>query len=329
MQPRANYITPTGLAALKARYDHLLGTERPETVAVVSWAAGNGDRSENGDYLYGRKRMREIDRELAHLARRMKAAKVVDPARQPDRARVWFGATVTIAPIDDDGSDDNHRTVTLVGDDEQDPKADRIGWSAPIARATRRRGRRPQDRSPAGGREGVGSGCDFLPRGHVSRYPVRMRRVLIAVGLVCLAAPLAAKDSLGVFDDWGAFRDPGVPRCYAIAAADGSQGYADVGTWPRQGVRGQVHFRLSRPLAVTPRLSLSLGGTRYELTGGGVDAWAKDKQADAAIVAAMRSADSLSVTASDSSGRRFTDRYSLKGAATAMDAATVGCARVR
>jgi transcription elongation factor GreB len=132
MEPRANYITPAGLAALKARYDHLLGSERPEIVAVVSWAAGNGDRSENGDYLYGRKRMREIDRELAHLARRMKAAKVVDPSRQPDRERVWFGATVTIAD-----EDDNRRTVTLVGDDEQDTARNRIGWSAPIARALR------------------------------------------------------------------------------------------------------------------------------------------------------------------------------------------------
>jgi transcription elongation factor GreB len=132
MEPRANYITPAGLAALKARYDHLLGTERPEVVAIVSWAAGNGDRSENGDYLYGRKRMREIDRELAHLARRMKAAKVVEPSSQPDRARVWFGATVTIAD-----EDDNRRVVTLVGDDEQDPSANLIGWSAPIARALR------------------------------------------------------------------------------------------------------------------------------------------------------------------------------------------------
>lgn len=132
MEPRANYITPAGLAALRARYDHLLGTERPEIVAIVSWAAGNGDRSENGDYLYGRKRMREIDRELAHLARRMKAAKVVDPAQQPDPARVWFGATVTIAD-----EEDNRRVLTLVGDDEQDASADRIGWSAPIARALR------------------------------------------------------------------------------------------------------------------------------------------------------------------------------------------------
>ena len=132
MTPAENPITPTGLAALKARYDHLLGTERPETVAIVSWAAGNGDRSENGDYIYGRKRMREIDRELAHLAKRMKAAKVIDPAQAADRAHAWFGATVTIAD-----EDDNERTLTLIGDDEQDASAGRIGWSAPIARALR------------------------------------------------------------------------------------------------------------------------------------------------------------------------------------------------
>ena len=80
MTPKSNPVTPSGYAAMKARYDHLLGTERPEIVEIVSWAAGNGDRSENGDYLYGRKRMREIDRELAHLARRLKAARVIDPA---------------------------------------------------------------------------------------------------------------------------------------------------------------------------------------------------------------------------------------------------------
>ena len=132
MKPDGPPITPTGLAALRARYDHLLGTERPAIVEVVSWAAGNGDRSENGDYLYGRKRMREIDRELAHLARRMKALRIIDPARQEDRARVWFGATVTIAD-----EDDTRRTLTLVGDDEQDASACLIGWSAPMARALR------------------------------------------------------------------------------------------------------------------------------------------------------------------------------------------------
>jgi hypothetical protein len=148
--------------------------------------------------------------------------------------------------------------------------------------------------------------------------------------LLLLAAPLAAKDSLGVFQDWGAFRDPAEPRCYAIAEALGGAGsYADVGTWPRKGVRGQVHFRLSRELSTAPRLSLLLGGTRYALTGGGADAWAPDKRIDAAIVAAMRSADGMSVSGVDKSGRRFSDRFSLKGAATAMDAATVGCAKVR
>ena len=125
-------ITPQGMAALKARYDQLLGKERPEIVEIVSWAAGNGDRSENGDYLYGRKRMREIDRELAYLARRMKALRVVDPANQPDRSRVFFGATVELAD-----EDDARQTVTLVGDDEQDAGAGRIGWNSPMAKALR------------------------------------------------------------------------------------------------------------------------------------------------------------------------------------------------
>jgi transcription elongation factor GreB len=129
---RPNHITPAGYAALKARYDHLLGVERPAIVEIVSWAAGNGDRSENGDYLYGRKRMREIDRELNRLARKMKAAKVIDPKEQQDTGRVWFGAEVEIAD-----EDDARRTLTLVGDDEQDAGAGRIGWNSPLARALR------------------------------------------------------------------------------------------------------------------------------------------------------------------------------------------------
>ena len=129
---KTNPITAAGYAALKARYDRLLGTERPAVVEIVSWAAGNGDRSENGDYIYGRKRMREIDRERAHLARRMKAARVIDPADQPERGRAFFGATVELAD-----EDDARRTVTLVGDDEQDAGAGRIGWSSPLARALR------------------------------------------------------------------------------------------------------------------------------------------------------------------------------------------------
>jgi transcription elongation factor GreB len=132
MKPEGNPITPAGMAALRARYDHLLGTERPAIVEIVSWAAGNGDRSENGDYLYGRKRMREIDRELTFLARRMKAARVIDPQGQQDRTRALFGATIEIAD-----EDDNRRELTLVGDDEQDAGKGLIGWSAPIARALR------------------------------------------------------------------------------------------------------------------------------------------------------------------------------------------------
>jgi transcription elongation factor GreB len=132
MKLDGNPITPAGIAALRARYDHLLGTERPAITEIVSWAAGNGDRSENGDYLYGRKRMREIDRELTYLARRMKDSRVIDPASQEDQTRVLFGATVEIAD-----EDDNRKVLTLIGDDEQDATANMIGWSAPIARALR------------------------------------------------------------------------------------------------------------------------------------------------------------------------------------------------
>lgn len=128
---RTNPITPAGYAALRAEYDRLLGTERPALVDTIAWAAGNGDRSENGDYIYGRKRLREIDRRAAFLARRMKAAKVIDPAATPDRSRIYFGATVEIA------DDDNRRTLTIVGDDEADAGAGRVGWGAPLARALR------------------------------------------------------------------------------------------------------------------------------------------------------------------------------------------------
>ena len=130
--PRLNYITPAGFAALRAEYDQLLGEERPRIVEIVSWAAGNGDRSENGDYLYGRKRMREIDRRLKWLSERMKAAKVVNPADQPDKSRVFFGATVTIAD-----EEDNQRVVTITGNDEADAGAGRIGWDSPLSRALR------------------------------------------------------------------------------------------------------------------------------------------------------------------------------------------------
>lgn len=129
---RPNYITPSGYAALRAEYEQLFATERPALVETIAWAAGNGDRSENGDYIYGRKRLREIDRRLGFLSKRMKAAKVVDPAQAPDRSRIFFGASVTIAD-----EDDNRRQLTLVGDDETDAARGRIGWNAPLARALR------------------------------------------------------------------------------------------------------------------------------------------------------------------------------------------------
>ena len=156
---------------------------------------------------------------------------------------------------------------------------------------------------------------------------------LIAVAALTLAAPLAAKDSLGVFSDWGAFRDPSLPRCYAIAMPEDSRArrdfepFATIGTWPRQNIRGQVHFRLSRQLAPQPRITLSIGAKSFQLTGGGGDAWAEDRTMDAAIVAAMRSASRMTVRATGTNGRRFSDSYSLSGAATAMDAATLSCSR--
>jgi hypothetical protein len=148
-------------------------------------------------------------------------------------------------------------------------------------------------------------------------------------------APALARDSLGMFAGWGAFRDPAVPRCYAIATAQPStrqrdyQAYASIGTWPRRDVRGQVHFRLSRKLAPNARITLSVGRQRFQLTGGGGDAWAADRRMDAGIGAAIRSARSMTVFARDAQGRAFSNTYALPGAATAMDAAAVGCVQER
>jgi transcription elongation factor GreB len=128
LKPR--FISPEGLKRLRDEYDELFAIERPKVVETVSWAASLGDRSENADYLYGRRRLREIDRRLAHLARTMKAAKIVDPASQISRGEVRFGATVELAD-----EDDKSRIVTIVGDDESDASSGRIGWSAPLARA--------------------------------------------------------------------------------------------------------------------------------------------------------------------------------------------------
>jgi transcription elongation factor GreB len=132
MTDRTNYITPGGYRRLREEYEALFAGERPKLVETISWAAGNGDRSENGDYIYGRKRLREIDRRINWLSKRMAAASVLDPSKQLDRSRVFFGATVTLAD-----EDDKERVVTLVGDDEADAGAGLVGWNSPIARAVR------------------------------------------------------------------------------------------------------------------------------------------------------------------------------------------------
>jgi len=129
---RPNYITPAGYRRLREEYEALFAVERPKLVETISWAAGNGDRSENGDYIYGRKRLREIDRRINWLSKRMTSAKVTDPARQEDRSRAWFGATLTLIDENDD-----ERIVTLVGDDEADAGAGKISWNSPLAHAVR------------------------------------------------------------------------------------------------------------------------------------------------------------------------------------------------
>ena len=124
------FITPDGLERIRAEYSELFGVERPKVVETVSWAASLGDRSENADYIYGKRRLREIDRRLGYLAKIMKQAKVVDPSKQPSRDQVRFGATVELAD-----ENDNRRTLTIVGDDEADASTGKIGWSAPVSRA--------------------------------------------------------------------------------------------------------------------------------------------------------------------------------------------------
>ncbi|MBB2160378.1 transcription elongation factor GreB [Gluconacetobacter sacchari] len=126
----SRYITPAGMEATRRELGALLHEERPRIVEIVSWAAGNGDRSENGDYLYGKKRLREIDRRVRFLTRRIEKAIVVDPAAQTQRNRVFFGATVTYATVED-----VERTVAIVGVDEADLAAGQVSLASPIARA--------------------------------------------------------------------------------------------------------------------------------------------------------------------------------------------------
>jgi transcription elongation factor GreB len=145
-----NYITPGGHARIRDELDHLLRSERPHVVEVVHWAASNGDRSENGDYIYGKRRLREIDRRIRFLTRRLDLAEIVDPARQENSDQVFFGATVTLC--DEQGAE---QTYQIVGVDETDFTRGRISWVSPLARALlkAREGDVVRFLSPAGWRE--------------------------------------------------------------------------------------------------------------------------------------------------------------------------------
>jgi transcription elongation factor GreB len=129
-----NYMTPQGYARLRSELKHLLDVERPEVVGIVAWAASNGDRSENGDYIYGKKRLREIDRRIRYLTRRVGSAMVVDPAARGDTEQIYFGATVTYGMR---GGDE--RTISIVGIDEADSARGRVSWISPIAKALLRK----------------------------------------------------------------------------------------------------------------------------------------------------------------------------------------------
>lgn len=125
-----NYVTPFGLEKLQNEFRHLLDNERPKVVEAVSWAAKNGDRSENGDYIYGKRRLREIDRRIRYLTKSLESAVVVDPQLQKNLTKVFFGATVTYAK-----EDGTKMTIKLVGIDEADLAKNKISWTSPVAKA--------------------------------------------------------------------------------------------------------------------------------------------------------------------------------------------------
>lgn len=148
-----NYMTPAGHAALREEFERLIKVERPHLTQVVAWAASNGDRSENGDYIYGKKKLREMDRRIRYLTKRLDNAEVVDPARQQNLEQVFFGATVTVMHLGSDSAVDV--TYRIVGIDEADPATGRISWISPLARALlkAREGDIVKFQSPAGLRE--------------------------------------------------------------------------------------------------------------------------------------------------------------------------------
>ncbi|MEJ6594484.1 hypothetical protein [Parasphingorhabdus sp.] len=150
-----------------------------------------------------------------------------------------------------------------------------------------------------------------------------------------ISVPVIAKDSLGIFNSWGAFRDSEIPRCYAIAESEEITGkaqrksFATIGFWPRRKIRRQFHVRLSRDRSTNSRLIVSIAGRRFQLTASRFDGWSQDKRMDASIISAIRSATSMTVESVGRNGKPIVDAYRLRGAATAIDAASLGCSRLR
>ena len=146
--------------------------------------------------------------------------------------------------------------------------------------------------------------------------------------LFAMAAQAQGRTTLGVFDNWGAFRDASPGRCFAIArpvAKNDTQPFASIATWPGDGIHNQLHIRLSRSRSPRAKVTLSIGERRFELVAGDADAWSPDARTDAAVVAAIREGRSMSVETVSANGAPFADTYALKGAATAIDAAALGC----
>ncbi len=196
----------------------------------------------------------------------------------------------------------------------------------------------------------LAGGARGLARGRIMRFAGAMRGRWIKreagrrgaagmaalLGLAALAGPAMARDALGVFGRWGAFRDAAQARCFAIAEPTDWQHpkrrwapFAAIGFWPRASVRGQVNIRLSHELGEDAAATLRAGGQRFALGGAGADVWARDKRDDAAIVAALRAGGTMTVQGRSKAGQSFADHYDLRGAATAIDAAALGCARLR
>ena len=164
---------------------------------------------------------------------------------------------------------------------------------------------------------------------------MKKRLVLLALTVAVISVPVLAKDSLGIFDSWGAFRDSEIPRCYAIAESEEISGkavrksFASIGFWPKRKIRRQFHVRLSRDRSTNSRVIVSIAGRRFQLTANRSDGWSQDRRMDAAIIAAIRSSTSMTVESVGRDGKSIVDAYRLRGAATAIDAASLGCSRLR